>query len=110
LTYAVGVFNDEEGLSDLLKSDPNLCVLRRAMEEKPISPWVNINHMPMGFYTMIYNSKQLVDILRAHTPAELEGELHQKTILNLFEEAILVLTNHSCIASDDGNNKIAYSC
>jgi len=102
LTYALGAFDYRGKFEELLKSDAKLSVLRNAMEKKPSGEWAEAN-MPMGFYTIIYNSKELVKILRAHSPTEIENDF-SVTVEKLFSEASLVNTSRSWFESIDGGN------
>eukprot|EP00966_Prymnesium_polylepis_P090679 2099779-Prymnesium_polylepis.1 len=63
LMYAVGCYNNVPVLEDLMAKDQNLYVLRNATKAMPTN-----DDMPLGFYKMIYYSKQLADILRKHSP------------------------------------------
>ena len=83
-----------EGASDISK-------LKEVMENKGV-PWAP-NSMPMGFYTMIYNSKKLVDVLRKSAPRDIKEKLGGE-IERLFKEASLMGTWDSWFDSAGGGD------
>jgi hypothetical protein len=98
LTYAVGAFGNGERFSPcaLLEAER---VLTNAMQTKPDS-----NDMPKAFYTIIYNSKELVKILRTHSPTEIKNDYSDR-IQKLFFEASMREDDKS-LFMDAGMNKI----
>jgi hypothetical protein len=100
LAYAVGVFGCVEQFEDLHPHESKLKVLRDAMNNKPDAESSN---MPMQFYTIIHNSKELVKILRTHSRADIEKE-HLCDIKKLFEDASLANIHESIFASDCYND------
>jgi hypothetical protein len=106
VAYAVGIYADPSKFEKLLESDARLEVLRTAMTTKPTDKWAEEN-MPMGLYTIIHNSKELVELLRTHPPAEIEKNF-SGTIETLFLEASLADTADPWFGSINGV-KIAFS-